>query len=79
MIIQAKVVSLFDNLNAIEPDPKVPSFAGSAGWFERLYSSANILNKVKSRTLHFVGHVAQVKSKDVFRIFNGKPLPKGPL
>jgi hypothetical protein len=26
---------LFDNLNAIEPDPKVPSFAGSAGWSER--------------------------------------------
>jgi hypothetical protein len=34
MIIQAKAKSLFDNLNAIEPDPKVPSFAGSAEWFE---------------------------------------------
>jgi hypothetical protein len=34
MIIQAKAKSLFDSLNAIEPDPKVPSFAGSAGWFE---------------------------------------------
>jgi hypothetical protein len=35
MIIQAKAKSLFDNLNAIEFDPKVPSFDGSAGWFER--------------------------------------------
>jgi hypothetical protein len=35
MIIQAKAKSLFDNLNAIEPDLKEPSFAGSAGWFER--------------------------------------------
>jgi hypothetical protein len=34
MIIQAKAKSLFDNPNAIEPDPKVPSFAGSTGWNE---------------------------------------------
>jgi hypothetical protein len=34
MIIQAKAKSLFDNLNAIGPDPKVLSFAGSAGWSE---------------------------------------------
>jgi hypothetical protein len=35
MIIQAKVKSLFENLNAIEPELKVLSFAASAGWFER--------------------------------------------
>jgi hypothetical protein len=34
MMIQAKEKTLFDNLNAIEPDPKVPSFVGSTGWFE---------------------------------------------
>jgi hypothetical protein len=33
VIIQAKVKLLFDNLNGIEPNPKVRSFAGSAGWF----------------------------------------------
>jgi hypothetical protein len=26
---------LFQNLNAVEPDPKVQSFAANAGWFER--------------------------------------------
>jgi hypothetical protein len=36
MSIQDKAKSLSDNLNAIKPDAKVPSFAGSAGWFERL-------------------------------------------
>jgi hypothetical protein len=35
MIIQAKATSLFDNPNAIEPDPKVPFYTGSGGWFER--------------------------------------------
>jgi hypothetical protein len=35
MIIQAKARSLFDNMNAIESDPKVLFFAGSAGWSER--------------------------------------------
>jgi hypothetical protein len=34
MIIQAKAKSLFDNLNATETDPKVPTFTGSAEWFE---------------------------------------------
>jgi hypothetical protein len=35
IIIQAKVKTLFENLNVVEPDPKVQSFAASAGWFER--------------------------------------------
>jgi hypothetical protein len=34
MIIQAKVKSLFENRNAIEPGLKVQSFAASAGWFK---------------------------------------------
>ena len=34
-IIQAKARSLFDELNAVELDPKVSSFVASAGWFER--------------------------------------------
>jgi hypothetical protein len=33
IIIQAKAKTLFENLNAVEPDPKVQSFAASAGWF----------------------------------------------
>jgi hypothetical protein len=32
LIIQAKVKSLFDDLNAVDPDPKVQSFATNAGW-----------------------------------------------
>jgi hypothetical protein len=35
IIIQAKAKTLFENLNAVEPDPKVQSFAASARWFER--------------------------------------------
>jgi hypothetical protein len=35
IIIQAKAKTLFENLNAVEPDAKVQSFAASAGWFER--------------------------------------------
>jgi hypothetical protein len=35
IIIQAKEKTLFENRNAVEPDPKVQSFAASAGWFER--------------------------------------------
>jgi hypothetical protein len=35
IIIQAKAKTLFENLNAVEPDPKVQSFVASAGWFER--------------------------------------------
>jgi hypothetical protein len=34
-ITQAKARSLFDELNAVELDPKVSSFVASAGWFER--------------------------------------------
>jgi transposase-like protein len=42
MIIQAKAKTLFDNLNAIEPDPKVPSCAGSGGWFEGHHGFHNL-------------------------------------
>jgi hypothetical protein len=35
IIIQAKAKTLFENQNAVEPDPKVQTFAASAGWFER--------------------------------------------
>jgi hypothetical protein len=34
VIVQSKAKSVFDNLNAVEPDLKVPSFVGSTGWFE---------------------------------------------
>jgi hypothetical protein len=34
VIIQTKVKSLFENLNAIEPDLKGHLFAASSGWFE---------------------------------------------
>jgi hypothetical protein len=37
---------LFDNLNAIEPDPKVPPFSGSAGWFER-FKGCHEFNNLK--------------------------------
>jgi hypothetical protein len=33
MIIQAKAKGTFQNLST-DPDPKVQSFAASAGWFE---------------------------------------------
>jgi hypothetical protein len=33
MIIQAKAKSLFDDLNAVNPDPTVPPFVASVGWF----------------------------------------------
>jgi hypothetical protein len=35
IIIQAKAKTLFENLNAVGPDPKVQSFAANARWFER--------------------------------------------
>jgi hypothetical protein len=35
-IIQDKAKSLFDKPNAVYPNPKVPMFAASAGWFEYL-------------------------------------------
>jgi hypothetical protein len=44
MIIQTKAKSLSDNRNPIEPDPKVPSFAGSAGWSERFKGCHGIHN-----------------------------------
>jgi hypothetical protein len=34
MITQNKAIILSENLNVIEPDLKVKSFAESAGWFE---------------------------------------------
>jgi hypothetical protein len=40
-IIQANAKSLFENLNANEPDPKVQSFATSAGWFEGFTGAMN--------------------------------------
>jgi hypothetical protein len=33
MIIEAKGKGMFENLNTIDTDPKVQSFAASAGWF----------------------------------------------
>jgi hypothetical protein len=44
MIIQAKAKSLFENLNDIEPDLKVQSFAISAGWFEHFKGFHGIHN-----------------------------------
>jgi hypothetical protein len=35
LIIQAKEKSLFDDLNALDPDTKVQALAAGAGWFER--------------------------------------------
>jgi hypothetical protein len=34
MAIQAKAKSLFENLNATEPDSKAQSLSAGAGWFE---------------------------------------------
>jgi hypothetical protein len=47
MIIQFKVKGLFKDLNAIEPDLKVQSFAGRAGWFEHVkgYHGFHNLNR----------------------------------
>jgi hypothetical protein len=44
MIIQAKAKSLFENLNDIEPDLKVQSFAISAGWIEHFKGFHGIHN-----------------------------------
>jgi hypothetical protein len=35
LLTQARAKSLVDDLNVVDPDPKVQSFAASAGWFER--------------------------------------------
>jgi hypothetical protein len=32
MIVQAEAKSLFNELNVVDPDPEVSSFAASAGW-----------------------------------------------
>jgi hypothetical protein len=45
-----------------------------------LYSSPNIIRIVKSRTMTWVGHVAQMREKrNVYRFLVGKPGGKRPL
>jgi hypothetical protein len=34
MIMQARARGVFENLNTIDPDPKMQSFAVNAGWFQ---------------------------------------------
>lgn len=49
--IQATAKSFLENLNAIQPDTKVQSFASTAGWFQHLqgyhgYHSLQLIGKV---------------------------------
>jgi hypothetical protein len=44
------------------------------GDFHNLYSSPNIIRMIKSRSMRWAGHVAQVgKKKNAYRILVGKP------
>ena len=45
-----------------------------------LYSSSNIIRKLKSRQLTWLGHVARnEKSRNAYRVFLGKPKGQRPL
>jgi hypothetical protein len=45
-----------------------------------LYSSQNIIRKIKSRRMRWVGHVARMgEERNVYRVLMGKPEGKRPL
>jgi hypothetical protein len=45
-----------------------------------LYSSPNIIRKIKSRRMRWAGHVARMgEERNVYRVFIAKPEGKTPL
>jgi hypothetical protein len=44
-----------------------------------LYSSASVIRMIKSRGMVWVGHVAQMREKSVYRLLVEKPEAKRPL
>jgi hypothetical protein len=44
-----------------------------------LYSSPNIIRKIKSRRMRWAGHVARMAESNAYRILVGKPEGKRPL
>jgi hypothetical protein len=48
--------------------------------FLNLYSSPNIIRKIKSRRMRWAGHVARMgETRNVYRVLVGKPEGKRPL
>jgi hypothetical protein len=70
MIIQAKVKSLFENLNAIKPDLKMQSSVASAGWFEHFKGRHGFHNLKLTREAAAADLVAAEKFSVIFQATN---------
>jgi hypothetical protein len=50
------------------------------GELHNLYSSADIIRRIKARIMRWAGHVARMgEGRDAYRVLVGKPEGKGPL